>query len=63
VTASMLPSGPPDRIDHDWRCTKRRIAEVVRRLPNGQARVVRKCLDCHREEPLTETDPTGPAAA
>jgi hypothetical protein len=41
---------PPDPIEHNWRCPRRRIGEVVRRDATGQARVVKRCLDCHREE-------------
>lgn len=65
TTPKQPPFGipAPDPINHDWRCPRRRIAEVVRRDATGRARVVRKCLDCHHEEGDGPTPPEGPAAA
>jgi hypothetical protein len=53
TAADWQGTRPRDLIRHSWRCTRTGArVEAVRRLPDGTALVVMRCLECDRDDLL-----------
>jgi hypothetical protein len=51
TSESNWPPRPPDKIRHDWRCTRRGpVVETIRADPNGQPHIVNLCTECDHDD-------------
>jgi len=45
------PPGPPDRVQHSWRCTRRgALVEAVKQDVLGHGHVVSRCVECDGDD-------------